>query len=70
MEGITHLNPKELAERWGISESTLAKWRHRGTGPDYFKVGDYKRSDVRYRMTDILKYEDENTIRNEGRDTH
>lgn len=33
------LSPKELAERWGLSEQTLANQRSTGCGPRYIRVG-------------------------------
>ncbi len=27
---VAHLNQKQLAARWSISEATLARWRKRG----------------------------------------
>lgn len=44
------LTSAETAELLGITTSTLAAWRHRGTSPTYTKVGHrtvtYKRADV------------------------
>ncbi len=34
-----HLNPKTLAERLGVTEGCLAKWRVEGIGPVYIRVG-------------------------------
>lgn len=33
------LTPAQLEERRNVPKSTQAKWRHRGSGPRYFKVG-------------------------------
>lgn len=30
---------KETAEQNGLSEKTLANWRHRGEGPKFIKLG-------------------------------
>lgn len=46
------LTPKETAELYGVSESTLAKRRMRGEAPAWIKVGGA----VRYRHEDIEKY--------------
>ena len=35
----TLLDPKALAARLGVSTITLSKWRVRGTGPRFVKVG-------------------------------
>jgi predicted site-specific integrase-resolvase len=34
-----HLTPRQLAERWHLSEKTLERWRHEGSGPAFLKVG-------------------------------
>lgn len=41
--------PKGAAERLGVAEATLAKWRWAGTGPRYAKVG----SKIAYREADL-----------------
>lgn len=46
---MTHLKTTELAEQFGIPQSTLRWWRHRGEGPRSFKLGRtvfYAESDV------------------------
>lgn len=55
MSTIKHLNSRELAERWGVSEATLQLWRKDGTGPNYLKLGAH----VCYRLQDIEKHEQE-----------
>ena len=49
----TFLNPKELAQRWKISPSTLERWRWLGAGPNFIKIGGR----VRYRQEEIEAYE-------------
>ncbi len=44
-----YLTPNQAAEYLGLSTSTLAKMRHRGDGPRFFKVGNR----VRYSVTDL-----------------
>lgn len=39
----------ELAERLGISRSTLQSWRYAGRGPRYMKLGRL----IRYRNVDV-----------------
>ncbi|MCX8520556.1 MAG: DNA-binding protein [Rhodoferax sp.] len=34
-----HLTPRQLAARRHLSEKTLERWRHEGTGPAFLKVG-------------------------------
>jgi len=36
---MTHLTTKQAADYLGVSPRTLEMWRHRGTGPAYYKVG-------------------------------
>jgi excisionase family DNA binding protein len=47
------LSAKELAERWKLGYSTLARWRQNGTGPAYMKFG----KTIRYRREDVIEYE-------------
>ncbi len=57
------LSGRALAERWGLSTKTLDKWRNTGDGPPYLKIGRA----VRYRMEDIVEFEQQATIRKTGR---
>jgi len=50
---IKHLNQFELAERWGVSEPTLERWRCEGIGPVFLKL----HSRVVYREEDICSFE-------------
>jgi predicted site-specific integrase-resolvase len=52
---IIHLNQRSLANRWGISEATLERWRTEGIGPKYLKLVGR----VVYRLVDIEEYESE-----------
>ena len=51
---IIHLNQKQLAHRWSISEATLERWRSEGVGPTFLKL----RGQVRYRLIDIESFEE------------
>ena len=53
----TYLNTKELADRWGLSETTLRTWRIRGFGPGYLKIG----KKVLYRVDAVLAWENSQT---------
>ena len=33
------ITPRELANRWSVSEKTLERWRMHGCGPVYLKIG-------------------------------
>ncbi|MEK7752847.1 MAG: helix-turn-helix domain-containing protein [Acidobacteriota bacterium] len=43
----THLTDTELARRWRLSVSTLRKWRLRGGGPPFVRLGRAVRYDLR-----------------------
>jgi predicted site-specific integrase-resolvase len=50
---IRHLNQRQLAERWDLSEATLERWRSDGIGPIFLKL----QGQVRYRIEDIESFE-------------
>lgn len=52
METI-HLNQRDLAKRWDISEATLERWRSAGIGPIFLKL----QGRVLYRLIDIESFE-------------
>ena len=35
---VAHLNQKQLAARWSISEATVERWRSEGIGPKFLKL--------------------------------
>jgi predicted site-specific integrase-resolvase len=39
MDDTMHLTPRQLATRWQVSEKTLERWRCKGGGPIYLKLG-------------------------------
>jgi predicted DNA-binding transcriptional regulator AlpA len=45
----TLFNTPEVAQRLGVAEITLRKWRISGSGPRYIRCG----ANVRYRVGDI-----------------
>ncbi len=47
------MNQRQLANRWGVSEATLERWRAEGIGPVFLKL----RGRVMYRLEDIEAYE-------------
>jgi predicted site-specific integrase-resolvase len=51
---VAHLNQKQLAARWSISEATLERWRSEGIGPKFLKLCGR----VLYRQVDIEAYEE------------
>lgn len=50
---VVHLNQKQLATRWAVSEATLERWRTDGIGPMFLKLS----GQVRYRLIDIEAFE-------------
>ena len=50
---IRHLNQIELAARWNISHRTLERWRWKGEGPQFLKMGGR----VVYRLEDVEAFE-------------
>lgn len=50
---IRHFHQVDLARRWNISPRTLERWRWKGIGPRYLKVGGR----VLYRLDDIEAFE-------------
>lgn len=51
---VVHLNQKQLAARWRISEATLERWRSEGLGSKFLKLCGR----VLYRQVDIEAYEE------------
>jgi hypothetical protein len=54
--GKYYLTPKELSERWGVAEQTLANWRHEGKGPRFYR-GAVPGVRVVYYLSSIESYE-------------
>ena len=52
-EPVRHLNQRQLAERWDLSEATIERWRSEGIGPVFLKL----QGQVRYRIEDIEAFE-------------
>jgi DNA-binding transcriptional MerR regulator len=53
-----HLNVAQLSRRWGLAPKTLDRWRQRGIGPQFLKIGGH----VIYRLCDIEAYEQQQTL--------
>ena len=53
MQQKTCLTQKELARRWTISHRTLERWRWKGEGPAFMKIGGR----IVYRLEDVLAHE-------------
>jgi hypothetical protein len=52
---LQHLNQKQLAYRWQISQASLERWRCDRKGPAYIKLNGR----VVYRLADIEDYENQ-----------
>lgn len=50
-----HFNVYQLSKRWGLAPGTLDRWRQRGRGPRFLKIGNH----VVYRICDIRAYEEQ-----------
>ena len=48
-----HINPFQLARRWGVTPKTLQNWRCKGRGPPYLKIGGH----IIYRQADVEQFE-------------
>lgn len=49
------LSVDELAQRYGLTRSTVYSWMQSGTAPKSLKIGRY----IRFRLTDVLSWEQE-----------
>jgi len=52
------LNPKEVSSEFGLSISTLAKWRMENKYLSFSKIGKY----IKYKRADIEAFLNENVI--------
>ncbi len=50
---VKHLNQRQLADRWDLSEASLERWRTEGIGPVFLKL----QGRVLYRVEDVEAYE-------------
>ena len=55
------LTPQQAADLLQVKTDTLEAWRGKRVGPAWIKLGDSKRSPVRYRRQDIDTYLKERT---------
>ncbi len=57
---------KAVAERLGVSQATVERWRRKGEGPDFVKFGDGPTAPVRYREEDVEAYVESRRVTAEG----
>lgn len=50
------LTPKEVADMLKVTTDTLESWRAKRLGPAFIKLGEGKRSPVRYRRSALDEY--------------
>jgi predicted DNA-binding transcriptional regulator AlpA len=55
----TLLTPAEFADRERVDIHTVYRWNLSGRGPAYIRIGGRK---VRYRLSDVLAWEQANLI--------
>jgi hypothetical protein len=53
------LSLSELCERWSMPAQTLYDWRRRGYGPMGVRLGRGDRGFIRYRLSEVERYEHE-----------
>lgn len=62
----TLLTPPQVAEILQVTTSTLETWRSKRSGPAWIKLGEGKRSAIRYRQSEIEKYLKQSTVQAEA----
>lgn len=65
MSGVfqLYLSPKDAAKYIGVSVGLLQKWRNKGIGIPYIKLGDSTSSIIRYHVKELNKYLESKTIK-------
>lgn len=58
MDKTQFLDAFQLAERWGIHPSTLARWRRKQEGPKFIKAQHPIR--ILYPIVEVEEYEQQN----------
>ena len=56
MDGVKKYSPQQLAKTLGVKLNTVNRWRDRGAGPAYYKVGGAINGKVFYLEGDILEW--------------
>jgi hypothetical protein len=56
---VRWLSIEQLAERFGFDPDTLREWRARGFGPRSVKFGTGRTAHVRYRLSEVERFEAE-----------
>ena len=62
----TYLTTEDLAVRYDLKPDTIKRWRLRGQGPTFYRVGPLgipkPEPLVRYKLADVLAWEQSNNI--------
>lgn len=62
----TYLTTEDLAVRYDLKPDTIKRWRFRGQGPTFYRVGPLgipkPEPLVRYKLADVLAWELSNNI--------
>ena len=62
----TYLTTEDLAVRYDLKPDTIKRWRCRGQGPTFYRVGPLgipkPEPLVRYKLADVLAWEQSNNI--------
>ena len=56
-DSSTFLTTEQLAGRWSMHRGALERMRKQGKGPRYIKLMEGKSGTVRYRLSDVQKFE-------------
>ena len=57
------LSPREMADLLGLTQSGFYALRRRGCGPPFVSVGGGRKPTLRYRLEDVQRWLEENTMR-------
>jgi hypothetical protein len=52
------LTPRQLRERWQVTDNTLRKWRMNGKGPVFIRLGEGPCAPIRYPIAEVERYEE------------
>lgn len=56
---VRWLSIDQLSDRWGFDVETLYQWRARGFGPRSVKFGKGRTAHLRYRLSEVERFEAE-----------
>ncbi len=59
---VTLVTSKEAAKMLGIKAQTLRRWRYKGKGPRYIRLGENSSCPAGYRLSDLEHWIEEHTF--------